>query len=162
MYSAVAFGSPLLTSAEYADYLNTRRKYVSRGETKIPRRRKGESWRATVASRLSGARGFEDLVRNAIDALPERFRAGMENVEIVVEDSGRPGLLGYYQGVPLPERGSSYSGYLPDRITIYRRALEARATSPEDLAEQVRITVWHEIAHHFGIDEDRLHELGMG
>jgi predicted Zn-dependent protease with MMP-like domain len=85
----------------------------------------------------------------------------MENVEIVVEDSGRAGLLGHYHGVPLTERGSSYAGYLPDRITIYRRALEARARTPEDLAEQVRVTVWHEVAHHFGIDDDRLHELGM-
>lgn len=85
----------------------------------------------------------------------------MENVEIVVADAGPPGLLGHYDGVPLPQRGSSYSGYLPDRITIYRRALESRARSGTDLAEQVRITVWHEIAHHFGIDDDRLEELGM-
>ena len=87
----------------------------------------------------------------------------MENVEIVIDDSpDQPGLLGHYHGVPLTDRGSGYAGFLPDRITIYRRPLEARASTPEELAEQVRVTVWHEIAHHFGIDDDRLRELGWG
>jgi predicted Zn-dependent protease with MMP-like domain len=63
--------------------------------------------------------------------------------------------------VPLTNRGGGYSGFLPDKITIYRAPLERRARTPEELAEQVRITVWHEIAHHFGIDDDRLRELGL-
>jgi len=112
---------------------------------------------------VSGSREFETLVRNAIEALPPAFRSRLDNVEIVIEDdAGERGLLGHYHGVPLPSRGAGYSGVLPDVITIYRAPLERRARSPEDLAEQVRVTVWHEIAHHFGIDEARLRELGWG
>ena len=127
------------------------------------RRQTGRSWLPTVNARIGGARRFEALVRDAIDALPERFRTRLDNVEIVIEDDPeRESLLGHYHGVPLPDRGSGYSGFLPDKITIYRRPLEGRARTPEELAEQVRVTVWHEIAHHFGIDDDRLRELGMG
>jgi len=80
----------------------------------------------------------------------------------VIEDSpGNDHLLGHYHGVPLPSRGSGYSGYLPDKITIYRIPLERHARTPEELAEHVRRTVWHEIAHHFGIDDDRLKDLGL-
>lgn len=73
-----------------------------------------------------------------------------------------PGLLGLYEGVPLTERGEGYFGFLPDRISIYWREICAVCATPEDVVEQVRITVVHEIAHHFGIDDDRLHELGWG
>ncbi len=112
---------------------------------------------------MGDVRRFEALVRDAIDALPEEFARRLENVEIVIEDSAdRESLLGHYHGVPLTERGSGYSGFLPDKITIYRLPLERRARSPQELAEQVRVTVWHEIAHHFGIDDERLRELGMG
>lgn len=112
---------------------------------------------------MGDARRFESLVRDAIDLLPDHFRQRLDNVEIVIEDSPeRESLLGHYHGVPLTERGSGYSGFLPDKITIYRLPLERRARSPEELADQVRVTVWHEIAHHFGIDDDRLRELGMG
>ena len=94
--------------------------------------------------------------------MPERFRSRLDNVEIVIEETPeRETLLGHYHGVPLTNRGAGYSGFLPDKITIYRAPLERRARSPEELAEQVRITVWHEIAHHFGIDDDRLRELGL-
>jgi predicted Zn-dependent protease with MMP-like domain len=112
---------------------------------------------------MGDVRRFEALVRDAIDALPEEFARRLENVEIVIEDTAdRESLLGHYHGVPLTERGSGYSGFLPDKITIYRLPLERRARSPQELAEQVRVTVWHEIAHHFGIDDERLRELGMG
>jgi predicted Zn-dependent protease with MMP-like domain len=115
-----------------------------------------------VDARLGNASEFERLVRNAIEALPERFRKRLDNVEIVIEDSpGNDRLLGHYHGVPLLNRGSGYTGFLPDKITIYRLPLERRARTPEELAEQVRVTVWHEIAHHFGISDDRLKELGL-
>lgn len=83
------------------------------------------------------------------------------NVEVIVEDApGREGLLGLYEGIPQPSRGAGYAGVLPDRITIYRLPIEARARSDEDLEREVRKTVWHEIAHHFGISDERLRELG--
>ena len=105
---------------------------------------------------------FESLVADGVKALPEHIRQDMDNVEIVIEDSaGNDHLLGHYRGVPLPNRGSGYGGVLPDKITIYRRPIERRARTADELAEQVRITVWHEIAHHFGIDDDRLKELGL-
>ena len=116
-----------------------------------------------MAARIGDARRFESLVRDAIDLLPDQFRRRLDNVEIVIEDSPeRESLLGHYHGVPLTHRDSGYSGYLPDKITIYRLPLERRARTPEELAEQVRVTVFHEIAHHFGIDDERLRELGMG
>ena len=87
----------------------------------------------------------------------------MSNVEIVVEDENRedPDLFGLYLGVPLTDRGSSYAGVLPDKIAIYRLPLEDEfADDPHALEEEIRITVLHEVAHHFGIDENRLSELG--
>lgn len=128
----------------------------------IPRKRTGRSWRETVGARVGGAQEFERLVRHAIEALPAHFRSRLDNVEIVIEESpGSDRLLGHYHGVPLTDRDGGYSGVLPDKITIYRQPLERRARSPEELAEQVRITVWHEIAHHFGISDERLRELGF-
>ena len=115
-----------------------------------------------MSVRVGGRAEFERLVRNAIEALPHQFRSRLDNVEIVVEDSpGNDHLLGHYHGVPLSKRGSGYSGFLPDKITIYRLPIERRAKTPQDLAEQVRTTVWHEVAHHFGIDDNRLRELGF-
>jgi predicted Zn-dependent protease with MMP-like domain len=87
----------------------------------------------------------------------------MSNVEVVVEDENRedPDLFGLYLGVPLVDRDSSYAGSLPDKIAIYRRPLEEEyGDDPEVLEDEIRITVLHEVAHHFGIDEDRLQELG--
>ena len=107
---------------------------------------------------------FEELVGDALDGIPGDLAQLMDNVVVVVED-GTPGghLLGRYQGIPLTERDSSYGGMImPDRITIYRRALCAAADDEEQLVEQVRITVVHEVAHHFGIDDTRLEELGWG
>ncbi|MGH2727025.1 MAG: metallopeptidase family protein [Actinomycetota bacterium] len=103
---------------------------------------------------------FESLVRDAIDALPDEFRRRLDNVEIVIEDVPDEPLLGHYHGVPQTERGMGYTGYLPDKITIYRKPLERRSPTPKALAAEVRRTVWHEIAHHFGISDDRLRELG--
>jgi predicted Zn-dependent protease with MMP-like domain len=106
---------------------------------------------------------FEDHVRSALESLPAELRAAMSNVEIVVEDENRedPDLYGLYLGVPLVDRGESYAGALPDKIAVYRIPLEEEfGDDPELLEEEIRITVVHEIAHHFGIDEDRLAELG--
>jgi predicted Zn-dependent protease with MMP-like domain len=104
---------------------------------------------------------FEEMVLTALDGLPEALGRLMRNVAVTVEhDGGPPGLLGLYQGVPLTSRTTQYAGVLPDRITIYRRAICAICNSEEEVADQVRLTVVHEVAHHFGIDDDRLHELG--
>ena len=105
---------------------------------------------------------FEDHVRAALDSLPPQLREAMSNVEIVVEDENPddPDLFGLYLGIPLTER-ESYAGVLPDKIAIYRLPLEEEfGDDPAVLEDEIRITVVHEIAHHFGIDEDRLAELG--
>ncbi len=117
---------------------------------------------------------FARLVRNALDELPAEFRERMRNIAIVVEDEptreqlggaaadAPPAtLLGLYEGVPLTARGSM-EPYLPDRILIFRRPIERMTASPRRQAEIVRDTVVHEIAHHFGISDQRLDELGLG
>jgi predicted Zn-dependent protease with MMP-like domain len=106
---------------------------------------------------------FEELVGDALDQLPPDLAARMENVAVVVLDRGRSRrLLGLYEGVPLTARGDSYGigGAMPDRITIYRLPICAMCRSEDEVVDQVRITVVHEVAHHFGIDDDRLAELG--
>ncbi|MBS4728014.1 metallopeptidase family protein [Mycobacterium sp. SM1] len=105
---------------------------------------------------------FDELVSGALDRIPHELAAVMDNVVVLVADRHpeEPGLLGLYEGVALTERGCTYAGSLPDTITIYREALLEACDSDEELAEQVAITVIHEVAHHFGIDDDRLHELG--
>ena len=101
------------------------------------------------------------MVTEALDGLPEELGRLMSNVAVTVEHGpGPPGLLGLYQGVPLTSRTSQYAGVLPDRITIYRRAICAICQSESEVGEQVRRTVIHEVAHHFGIDDPRLRELG--
>jgi predicted Zn-dependent protease with MMP-like domain len=105
---------------------------------------------------------FEQHVRRALGSLPPDLRRAMSNVEIVVEDENPddPDLFGLYLGIPLTER-SDYAGVLPDKIAVYRIPLEEEfGDDPAVLEEEIRITVLHEIAHHFGIDEDRLSELG--
>ncbi len=106
---------------------------------------------------------FEEHVRRALDSLPPRLREAVRNVGIVIEDEhpDDPDLLGLYEGVPLPERGD-WAGALPDRIAIYRRPLEESFPDPDELEQEIRITVLHELAHYFGIDEERLDELGYG
>jgi predicted Zn-dependent protease with MMP-like domain len=107
---------------------------------------------------------FEDAVRDALDEIPEELAAQMDNVVVLVEDEppqGEPELLGVYDGVPLTERGEFWAtGALPDRITIFRLPTLAICDSREEVVDEVAVTVVHEIAHHFGIDDDRLHELG--
>jgi predicted Zn-dependent protease with MMP-like domain len=103
---------------------------------------------------------FEELVGEALDGLPEQLGRRMRNVAVLVEPDGPPGLLGLYEGIPLTSRDAGYSGVLPDRITIYRRPICRICSSDAEVVEQVRITVVHEVAHHFGIDDDRLTELG--
>lgn len=106
---------------------------------------------------------FEDLVARALDEIPRELATLVDNVVIVVEDDpppGDPGLLGLYEGIPLTERGATYAGAVPDRISVYRRPTLAICETREDVVEEVHITVVHEIAHHFGIDDDRLHDLG--
>jgi len=105
---------------------------------------------------------FDELVGDALDEVPERLTALMDNVVVLVEDANpdEPGLLGMYEGVALTERGFDYSGALPDRILIYRDAILSICQSEEEVVREVAITVVHEIAHHFGIDDQRLHELG--
>jgi predicted Zn-dependent protease with MMP-like domain len=104
---------------------------------------------------------FEEMVIAALDELPEDLGRLMRNVAVTVEHgTGPPGLLGLYEGVPLTSRTSDYAGVLPDRITIYRQAICAICRTEQEVAGQVRRTVIHEVAHHFGIDDDRLAELG--
>jgi predicted Zn-dependent protease with MMP-like domain len=104
---------------------------------------------------------FEDHVRAALDELPPHLAAALENVAVVVEDENPddPDLLGLYHGVPLTERGD-VAGLPPDTISIYRLPLEESFPDPADLQEEIRVTVLHELAHYFGLDEDRLAELG--
>lgn len=106
---------------------------------------------------------FGRLVDDALDGIPEALWQRLDNVAVVVEDANpeEPGLLGLYEGVPLTER-YDYSGFLPDRIAIYRLPLCDLCLDEDELVEEIRITVVHEIAHHVGIDEEQLHRLGWG
>jgi predicted Zn-dependent protease with MMP-like domain len=105
---------------------------------------------------------FEELVADALDALPEELGRMMDNVWVTVEDVPEvAGLLGLYDGVPLTERDSGYAGMvMPDRITLYRIPICAMCRTEAQVVDVVRDTVIHEVAHHFGIDDDRLDELG--
>jgi predicted Zn-dependent protease with MMP-like domain len=111
---------------------------------------------------------FEELVSDALDRIPSELARVMDNVAVFVEDEPEPsaahgaGLLGLYEGTPLTERGEWYAGVLPDRITIYKGPILRMCGSREEVVEEVATTVVHEVAHHFGIEDDRLHELGWG
>ena len=106
---------------------------------------------------------FEELVGRALDELPDELWDRLDNVAVIVEDENpdEPDLLGLYQGVPQTERWD-YAGVLPDKISIYRIPLCLEARDEDDLVEEVKITVVHEVAHHLGIDEHELHALGWG
>ncbi|WP_239030695.1 metallopeptidase family protein [Mycobacterium sp. MYCO198283] len=110
------------------------------------------------------AQRFDELVSDALDAIPPELTAALDNVVVLVEDRhpDEPDLLGLYEGVALTERDSWYTGALPDAITIYRGALLDMCDTEDEVVEEVAVTVIHEIAHHFGIDDARLHELGWG
>jgi predicted Zn-dependent protease with MMP-like domain len=106
---------------------------------------------------------FETLVAEALDGLPAWVRERLDNVEVLIEDRSPPGqpLLGLYEGVPLTERGADYTWALPDRITLYRRPIEHQAGGDDEAVRRVVAeTVIHEVAHFFGISDDRLRELG--
>ncbi|HKS92148.1 MAG TPA: metallopeptidase family protein [Tepidiformaceae bacterium] len=117
---------------------------------------------------------FRKIVREAVAELPPALLERVDNVEIVVERrptamdrkiagiGPRSLLLGLYHGVPLPSRGEGYNLVLPDKISIYQESIEAIAETDDEMREQIRKTVLHELGHYFGIDDDRLHELGMG
>jgi predicted Zn-dependent protease with MMP-like domain len=108
---------------------------------------------------------FDRLVDQALAGVPADLLELLDNVVIMVEDRPPPGdtgLLGYYDGVPLTERDTTYAGALPDRIVIFRDPILELCETEQRVVEEVRITVVHEIAHHFGIDDERLHELGWG
>jgi predicted Zn-dependent protease with MMP-like domain len=117
---------------------------------------------------------FRQLVREAVALLPDDLRREVRNVDLVIESRPTredlevagvgPGhtLLGLYHGIPLTMRGTNYNLVLPDKISIYQEPIEAICSNDDEIREQVRITVLHELAHYFGIDDDRLHELGMG
>lgn len=107
--------------------------------------------------------GFEELVARALDGVPPELADLMDNVVVLIEPeppAEDPDLLGLYDGVPLTERDSNYTFREPDRILIFRGPLTRMCESPDELVDEVRITVVHEIAHHFGIDDRALHDLG--
>ena len=105
---------------------------------------------------------FERLVAEALDAIPPELGRLMSNVAVLVEDEPPPGedLLGLYEGVPLTERDGWYSGVLPDTITVFRMPILRICETESDVVDEVRTTVVHEVAHHFGNDDDELDELG--
>lgn len=107
---------------------------------------------------------FEELVSEALDEIPRELARAIDNVVVLVEPrhEEEPDLLGLYQGVALTERDSHYAGSLPDTITIYRDAILDICESDDDVVHEVLVTVVHEIAHYFGINEERLHQLGWG
>jgi predicted Zn-dependent protease with MMP-like domain len=107
---------------------------------------------------------FEELVGEALDEVPPELLALMDNVVVLVEDDpeGDAELLGLYEGYALTSRGWDYAGVLPDRITIYRNPTLRICDTEDDVVDEVATTVVHEIAHHFGIDDARLHDLGWG
>jgi predicted Zn-dependent protease with MMP-like domain len=108
---------------------------------------------------------FEELVATALDEVPAELTALIDNCVVLVEDdppAHDPDLLGVYDGTPLTERDTGYTMTLPDRITIFRHPTLAMCETEEEVVAEVRVTVVHEIAHHFGIEDDRLDELGYG
>jgi len=120
---------------------------------------------------LMSEQDFEKLVEKAVVSLPEHIQKAMDNLSIVVEKSPSPddlgktgtkigsSLLGLYQGVPKTSWGRSFGQILPDKITIFREPIESLASSTQEIAELIRIVVWHEIAHHFGFSEKKVREL---
>ena len=122
---------------------------------------------------MTSEEAFEQMVADALDEIPPELGDEMENVAVVVEEWPTPRqlagvaaggtLLGLYEGIPITKRGPmSYSGVAPDRITIFRGPLTRLARDDADLARRVRVTVLHEVGHHFGMSDDRLRELGWG
>ncbi|OFS22824.1 metallopeptidase family protein [Corynebacterium sp. HMSC04H06] len=107
---------------------------------------------------------FDELVDDALDKIPEEFARRMRNLVVLVRDYHEedPYTLGLYEGVALTERTHDHTGFLPDAIFIYRGALQDYCHSEEELAHEVEVTVFHELGHYFGIEEEELHRLGWG
>ena len=138
----------------------------------MPKRRRGSRAARTPPDRLLRHRRFEDLVEEAVASIPMPFAAALEEVAIVIEDEPTPDqrrendlgpdgtLYGLYEGVPRTEWGADWIT-VPNRISLFRLPLEADFADPDDLADEVWITVVHELAHHLGIDDERLHTLGV-
>lgn len=127
-------------------------------------------YRARLVAEELRRKQFERMVARSLQALPEPVRTALDNVEIVIEDNppeSQDGdvsdvVFGLYEGIPLTERTSGYGFILPDKISIYRRPLERAFDSPSARMKQVRVTVIHEIAHHFGMSEDQIDKMGFG
>ena len=120
---------------------------------------------ATLVPRMIRPDRFEELVAEAVDGLPQWVRERLDNVDILIEEAPPvegPNLLGLYEGIPMTRRGSGYFGVMPDRITLFRRTLVAASRTEGELKELVSDTVVHEVAHFFGISDERLAELGWG
>ncbi|WP_291313908.1 metallopeptidase family protein [Corynebacterium sp. UBA2622] len=107
---------------------------------------------------------FEGYINDALDEIPEDFARHMTNLVVLArgENEDNPELLGLFEGVPLPEQHSNHAGYLPDAIFVYKNALEAVCADAAELREEVRVTVFHEVGHYFGLEEHELHHLGWG
>ena len=107
---------------------------------------------------------FDEMVNDALDKIPDQFVAKMRNLVILVRDFNEdsPGILGLYEGVSLTERTHHHTGFLPDAIFIYRGALQNICSTEEQLAHEVKVTVFHELGHYFGFSEEELHRLGWG
>jgi predicted Zn-dependent protease with MMP-like domain len=111
---------------------------------------------------------FDHLISRAMDELPQEYIKGLDNVAILYADepsdeqkpqSSGGLLLGLYEGIPLTQRGAGYTFVLPDRITLFKNAILQVVSTPDELYEQIKRTLWHEIAHYYGLDHDRIHEL---
>ncbi|GAB3076652.1 metallopeptidase family protein [Corynebacterium aquatimens] len=107
---------------------------------------------------------FESLIDDALDALPDHVTAHMHNVVVLARDynEDNPELLGLFEGVPLPEQHANHTGYLPEAIFVYKEPLEQMCADLDELAHEVRVTVFHEVGHYFGLEEHELHQLGWG
>lgn len=117
---------------------------------------------------------FDTLITKAMDELPQEYIKGLENVAIVMADEPTPEqkekmqlrehtiLLGLYEGIPLTQRGNGYTFVLPDKITLFKHSILRVVRSEDELFEQIKRTLWHEIAHYYGLNHDRIHELERG
>ena len=107
---------------------------------------------------------FEEMINDALDLIPEPFARAMTNLVILARgfNPEEPTMLGLFEGLPLTEQHSNHSGFLPDTIFVYKDAHEAVCSSVDELREQVKVTVFHEVGHYFGMEEDQLHHLGWG
>ncbi|MDY5785047.1 MULTISPECIES: metallopeptidase family protein [unclassified Corynebacterium] len=107
---------------------------------------------------------FEEMINDALDEIPEDFARAMTNLVVLARDynEDQPELLGLFEGVPLTEQYSNHAGFLPDAVFVYKDALEAICHDREQLRAEVKVTVFHEVGHYFGLEEDALHELGWG